>query len=231
MLKMKPTYIVLHVIIVLHLSLCELGLFAQSELNLRLKPKPSGTVYQKNNNYKGSEFLFDEWQPGELHLKNGQILGDLWLNYNAYTDDVVYSIQGNSSVVVSKYQLHGFKIMVQSFEKTFILSERDSVLRSGFSTPTFLEVLYNGKNKVYSQRVFMVNNLLVKDNPFNKSVYYSKDTYFVSTSGVLIDSPHRKNSYYFHFGKSVIKEIIRSKNLSLKKEEDLVSFISELDVL
>ena len=131
--------------------------------------------------------------------------------------------------MVSKHQLLGFKINDTTHKRTFVLSNSVNALKSISNEPGFLELLYDGANKVYAQRALKVNNLLAKDNPFNKSVYYSEIEYYVIISGDVLTSPHNKKSYFSYYDKSVVKEIIRSKKISLKNETDLVYFISELD--
>ncbi len=217
--------------LILLLSSIKLYSYAQDEVDLRLKPKPSGTLYQRSNSYPGSEFLFDDWQSGELCFKNGEKINKLRLNYNAFTDDVVYAIKGNSAVMVTKHQLLGFNTINEPDARFFLLSNRIMALNSSFEKPVFLEVLHDGINKVYVHYKLRINTLLAKDNPFNKSVYYPDISYYVCIKDEVLSSPQNKKSYFNYYNKSVVKDIIRTNKLSLKNEEDLVFFISELDKL
>jgi hypothetical protein len=203
---------------------------AQAEPDLRLTPKPVGVVYRKSNQYPGSEFLFTDWKQGELQLKNGQVIKDLAINYNAYSDEVVYKASGNITVEISKHQVSGFKVTKPAVVRSFILSGNDPVIDSFFSKPVFLELLYDGRIKLYARRSFKINHQLTQDNPFNKSVYYPEDRYYVKIADELIPSPQKAKSYLPYYDRALVRDILHSQHLTLKDESGLINFIEALDL-
>lgn len=203
-------------------------LYAQDELALRLKTKPIGVIYQKNRMYKGSEFLFDTWNKGEILFSNGQKVDNLQLNFNAYTNDLLYAIRGNTAVVVSKYQFKSFKIYSNNQGREFVLYS-DSAIDFSVNDPLILEVLYVGEIKAYANRMYKVNYNLMKANPFGRSVYYSEENYYVIIEGELISNPQNVRSYCKFYEKTFIKKLVRTNSLDLKVEEDLISFLRILE--
>lgn len=201
---------------------------AQDEQSFRLTSKPIGVIYQKNRSQKGNEFLFDKWNKGEIILSDGQKVNNIELNFNAYSNDLLYAIKGNTAVVVSKIQYKGFKIYTENRRRNFALIS-DSIFNNSLQEPIILEVLHEGKIKAYADRKFRINYNLMKNNPFGQSVYYSEDSYYVIIEGELISSPRTIRSYYKFYNKSSIKQIIKSNDLNLKVEEELLSFLAILD--
>lgn len=205
------------------------GLMYGQAADLRLVAKPYGMVCHSANHYPGSEFLFSEWMPGEIQLINGQSIPNLKLNYNAYTDAMVYAAEGNTPVQLSKYQVKACLIHSNTGDRSFVVSENDSNLQSVLDKPGFLEVLYDGAIKLYAERSLKINTTLVSDNPFQKSIYYADDKYLVCIQGKWITRPNKPGSYFAFYEKSTVRKIIRSQKLILKNEADLIQFLSELE--
>ncbi|MBN1951393.1 MAG: hypothetical protein JW801_09320 [Bacteroidales bacterium] len=228
MTKKKTLKRFLHALLIVLLTGPAAGLLAQEGSAFRLTAKPYGIVYQSRNHYPGSEFLFDSWVSGDVRLENGQVIRGLKINYNAFTDALIYSGEDNISIEISKAQVSSFLVKDNAYERLFILypNDRNSDQKGGSQ---FVEVLYNGDNKLYAKRKFKINEMLVQDNPFRKSVYYPDDKYYAQVQGEWVLRPGKPSSYYAIYGKSRIKKLMHSHKLSLNKEEDLVRFLSELD--
>ncbi|MBN2817515.1 MAG: hypothetical protein JXP36_01010 [Bacteroidales bacterium] len=198
--------------------------------NFRMKPKLTGTMYQKQNMYPGSEFLFDEWQTGTITLKNGRQLKNMQLNYNAYTNDLVYAIDGNTAVVVSKFQVSDFIILNSTPERKFILINGD-IINKSFNSEMFVELLFNGNITIFANRMMKVNSSLVMQNRFNESVYYLTNEYYACMGDYCFMTAQNKRNFYSFFNKVEVNKIIRKYNLNLKKENDLVEFARQLNQL
>lgn len=201
---------------------------AQDDQSFRLKSKPVGVLYQKNRSQKGSELLFDKWCNGEIILSNGQKIENIDLNFNAYSNDLLYAIKGNTAVVVSKIQYKGFKVHSDHKNRYFALVT-DSIFHFTNHQPIILEVLFDNQIKAYADRKYKVNYTLMKNNPFGQSVYYSEDSYYVIIDGELIGNPQNIRSYYKFYDKVIIKQLVRSNKFNLKNEDELISFLSFLD--
>lgn len=204
---------------------------AQTENDLRLTAKPVGVVWQSKNHYPGSEFLFGDWMPGEIHLNNGQTVRNILLNYSAFSDALIWAAGGMTPVEISKYHVKTFSVSTGEEERLFILSDFDTNLSSGRNDLHFYEVLYEGLNRLYVQRSLKINKSLVSDNPFKKSVYYRDDRYLINIKGNWLTRPLKPASYYRYYEKSGVKNILRKNKLSLKDEDDLAVFLRELDKL
>lgn len=198
-------------------------------LNKRIQPKLKGTVYQKANRYPGSEFMFDSWKNGEIELTSGKVVLIPRLNYNAYSDELVYALEDNTPVVISMYQVKSFKIILNSGSREFIAMDSIS-LDDIDRLQAYLELLFSSeKNKLYAFRVMKIKTALINNNPFSESVYYLTSKYIASIGGKLISNAYLKKSYYPYYDKVTIKKIIRKNHLTLKKESDLIKFISLLN--
>jgi len=200
----------------------------QDNLPLRLKSKPVGVIYQKNRSQKGSELLFDSWNKGEITFSDSQTIEHIDINFNAYSNDLFYAINGNTAVVVSKFQYASFKIYSEGQCREFVKIS-DTLIDVTANTPTILEVLHSGNIKAYANRKFKVNYTLMKNNPFGQSVYYLEESYYVIVEDELITSPQNIRSYYKFYDKAIIKQIAKSHKLNLKVEEELISFLNILD--
>ena len=221
----------LHLWMVIIISQLFMTLNAQNEVDPQLTAKPIGIVWQSKHHYPGSEFLFEDWMPGEIHLNNGQIVKNIQLNYNAYSDALIYAAGGMTPVETSKYHVKAFRVSTRQGKRFFILSDFDAHLRADNEDRQFYELLYDGSNRFYAKRSKKINKSLVNDNPFKKSVYYRDDEYLINIKGDWLTRPQKPASYYPYYEKSLVKNIIRKNRLSLKREEDLVRFLSELDEL
>lgn len=194
----------------------------------RLKPKIAGQLYLKDFRMIGTEFLFDEWKPGEIILSDGQIISYPRINFNALTNDLIYAIQKNLAVTTSKFQVSGFTIQQD-------LRKRKFILRKDFETAinkgelVFYEVLYDGILTLYAYRNFKIKSVLLQNNPFKESVFYTDDKFYVLIGNQLIKSPQSKSAYYTQFEKPLVKKTIRSNNLSISREKDLIKFVELLD--
>lgn len=200
----------------------------EKEIAVGLQQKLTGTIYQRTSKYPGSEFLFDTWQLGSVLLKNGQTIENLQLNYNGFSDELVYSFEDQRIIVVSKYQLAGFRIYAGN--RTFLLKP-SSLFAHEKNSEVYLEMLTEGPVEVFAKREIRISSTLASGNQFGESVFYSVNSYYALHNGNCIIQAQKMRSYYPCFDKAEVKKLVRKHQLKLSDERDLVKFASLLGTI
>lgn len=171
---------------------------------------------------KGSPFLFDSWLPALVQLTNGQTY-QLDIKYDLVADELLFKDKKGDSL--------NFVLPIREFKFTAPL-EHIYRFKSGYPP----SVANTGKNTLYEVLYEGKYTLLKK---ISKTVWEESTTYGTATRTRNISS---KNAYFIFDGSamkpfkpqkkylaplfeeksSILDQFIKSNNLDLNKDEDLI---------
>ena len=189
------------------------------------------TPYTGYENVKGTPLLFEEFHKGDFYFNNKTCITDKLINYNCYTDDVMFS-EENVIYTANSQDIDYFRITGSSddvkllFRQVFLSSEKKRI---------FMQVLYQEKSVLFKRyrKEFLKADI---GQPYgqNRQVdeYNDYHEYYVMLNGQepVILKP-RKSSVVqiFYYEPDLMKDFIKKENINLKDEEDLIRLIEYYD--
>lgn len=197
----------------------------------------SGLVRSFDNRYqgiKGTPYLFEEWVPGEVFMKNKQTITIKEFNYNCYTNEVAYLDPSSKAVML---------INKNNIEQFYMLSGADTLVffqvqLEENAIPIFAQVLYKGESTLY--RVY--EKEFVKAD--YEGVYSAGRKYdeFDDNSDLYLSKPDdaipgkvKKSKKQilaaFPEAEKELSAYMKAEKLNLKQEEDLVKLLKYFDSL
>jgi len=182
---------------------------------------------------KGSPNVFENWNPGEVYMKNRGRIGIEQMNYNSFQNEIVYQDpETYQHMTLDKYLVDFFRI----FKEDTLLFV--SVTFPGETEPIFAQVLYNKESQVYKvhRKEYLQANYgggYSADRRYDEFV--SKyDLFFRKQNEDVLykaNRPARRIRKAFDTHSSEIASFIKSNDLKFKTEEDLVRLMNYYDSL
>jgi hypothetical protein len=183
---------------------------------------------------KGTPYVLEEFQPGEVYLKTKEKVAIKALNYNCVDNEIAY-LDPTSKVtrILNKYQVDLFTIQGADRVMTFVpvKLEKDG-------ETIFAEVLYNKASFVY--KVYYKDWLEANyEGGYSADRRYDQfvdkyDLYFLKKGdNTLYEVKKTKKSLKEAFPENLseITSFFKSNKLNLKEEEDLVKLMEYYDSL
>ncbi len=182
-------------------------------------------------NVDGSPYLDNEYHPANIRTKSGFDTSDVKVKFNVYGNEFIFVKNG------VEYALDDFYFLSYPEIKNGEVKER--VFQSGFPSigsfndNTIYEVLKSGVKfsllKHMSKRLEDVKTM----GEYNKKEFVSKSEYYVFSAKddkiQKLKADKKSIIAMFPDQEEKIKSIIDSKDLSLKKEADLIILFEELN--
>lgn len=141
-----------------------------------------GTFDNRYEGIRGSSFLYEDWKKGKVILSNGNILDDLFLKYDIYSNQLLLKKRDQEHIFMST-QIEYFEFIPHSNQnprrfKAFYLP----LAKSEHEAHQFYEVLYQGKYLLLRQPIKIVLEADLESS-FNSGRHYdefiSKDRFYV----------------------------------------------------
>lgn len=187
------------------------------------------TVPDVNSLYegvKGTPYLTDKWEKGEIIFKNGTEIGNVKIRYNIYKDELEFmNSTSGKFFIIDRQQVEGFKLSIQdkilSFRNFNPKPEKNDEI-------SFFMILYDGR----------VTLLLKYKKEFKPADYQG-----AYASGNRYDEYIDDHDYYFvndtgniekiRLGKKSILSVLNNKEGEVKKyaSENNISFSDEEDIV
>ena len=184
-------------------------------------------------NVNGTPNIFQQFQKGNFYFSNKTCITDKLINYNCYSDEVLFSDEKNIFTANSK-DIDYFTInngkdgAILLFKQVFLSSGKKRI---------FMQVIYQGESILFKRyrKEFLKADV---GQPYgsNRQVdeYNDYYEYYVSAGGIepVILKP-RKSSVPEIFGdkSELMEDFIKNEKINLKNEQDLVRLIEHFDKL
>jgi hypothetical protein len=183
------------------------------------------------SNVKGTPDIFEKFHKGNFYFSNKTFITNKLINYNSYTDEVLFFDEKNIYVVNSQ-DIDYFTITesengaVLLFKQVFLLTEKKRI---------FMQVMYQGESILFKRyRKEFLKADIGKPYGSNRQVDEYNDffEYYVSIHGKepVILKP-RKSSVIEIFGdkSKIMEDFIKNEKINLKAETDLVKLVEHYD--
>ena len=181
-----------------------------------------GTVIQETEyaNIIGSPYYMDKWNTGTVIFTNNKVAENIPLKYNAKDDEVYFKD--------SKDQTMAFKESVKFFTFTEA-NGKTHIFQNGYTGPginekTYLEVIAGGKNQFLRK----LSKTIVETKEYASSNtdrhFLDKNEYYIYTGGKLYQVKKETKSIITSLPtkQTEMKQYIKSNNLNLKNDDDIV---------
>jgi hypothetical protein len=197
----------------------------------------TGNVRTFDNRYegvKGTPYIFEEWNSGEVYLNSKQKVAINKLNYNCFDNEIAYKDPDTKEIrLMNRYKVDVFKINQAGESLTFIpvkLKEDEEAV--------FIQLLYDEASRVYKvyRKEFLKANY---EGGYSADRKYDE---FVDKYDLLIMKEGEKTLYKIKKSKKYVvslfpdkeKEIssfIKESKLDLKVDDSIVKLMSYYDTL
>lgn len=190
----------------------------------------TGEIYTEKVGIKGEQYFSKEWTSSYIELSNGEVFGAKKLKYNLMLDELIYF---NDNV---NQQIKLDKPIIKSFVIKNKLGENKTFVKLNVNQePIFAEVAVNGNLHLYIQHKtkIIANDVNIDGSDYRQqsivpqTVYYiceNENQYFtldkINKKSVLKILPEKEDA---------IIKILKSANLKLKREKDLILLITALN--
>jgi hypothetical protein len=182
---------------------------------------------------KGTPLLFEEFRTGNFYFNNKTCITGKMINYNCFTDDVLFSDE-NMTYVANSQDIDYFTItgneedVILLFKQVFLSSEKKRI---------FMQVLYQGQSVLFKRyRKEFLEADYNKPYGQNRQVdeYNDYYEYYVKPDGREITLLKPKKSSVmdiFSDKPDLIGNYIIKEKISLKDEADLIRLVKYYDSL
>jgi hypothetical protein len=213
-----------------------------SEENLRNISKVSGPIYTTNMNalyegVKGTPYLFNEWRLGNIYLKDNELIKNVKIKYNIYTDDLLYlNSTSGDSLIINRSVINKFEITNNQTDD-LILMEKINLKPEKSDKGTFVKVLYKDSSKFilkYSKMFIPANYKGAYPTGNKYDEYTDKQQYYLITGKDNITKIRLKKKSVIKVlsdREDEIKDFIREKDLRMDNVDDIISVLKYYDSL
>jgi hypothetical protein len=174
-----------------------------------------------NNTYKGVKgtvFIYPKWSEGIIYSWK-KAYNYTEIQYDGYNDEVLFRHK-NQEIIAEKSVVDSFEIKLEESTRYFT-----RVNSSEDNKSMFMEVLYNGPNKLLAQRKKKLLKANLSSNYGTTREYdeFTDETnYFLMKGNAIIKMKSGKKFFLRNFPeKKDLESYIKSKKIDFKDEEDL----------
>jgi hypothetical protein len=236
----KPVFIILILFNIVVLLKAQDKSFVATEENLMNISRQAGTVFTTNmdklyEGVRGTPYLFDEWNPGNIYLTDSTYIKNVNIKYNIYTDDLLYlNSTSGDSLIINRSMIWKFEIIDKPPDDIILMKEMD--FKPGKTAKkVFVRVIYDGKSKL----VLKYNKTFIKANykgayaTGNKYDEYIDDYqyYIIKSSNNPVKIKLNKKSVVKALSdkEDKVKAYLDGHSLKLNNEDDIAELIKFYD--
>lgn len=180
---------------------------------------------------KGTPYLFEEFQFGDLFFRDRTKISGLPLNYNCTTGDLMFEYD-NKAYITTRNDIDYFAIYPQGQDTVLLFYKQ---LLPDKKRPEYLEILYNEHSLLLKRHVKEFENASVK-TPYHANraynEYVDKEEYYLKlpNNEVYLFKPSKKAiTGFFPEKAGLISAFIKNEKISPKKDADLIRLIRFCD--
>ena len=219
---MKKAFLIIlqYLIVILSYSQTTHQSIVLSEENLKRISKMSGPIYTTNmdelyEGVRGTPYLFNEWKPGNVYLRDNKLIKNVNIKYNIYTDDLLYlNSTSGDSLIIDRTMIWKFEI-IDDTAGHIVVMEEVNIKPEKDDNAMFARILYNGRSK-----------LILK----HSKIFIRADYKGAYATGNKYDEYIDKRQYYLITDENNIHKIKLNKKSVIKllpdKETKIKAFIS-----
>lgn len=168
--------------------------------------------------YKGSPYLFDDWQIADIYDAEGKAFEKMELNFNGYSKEIEIR-KGNQYIELDRKVFTKIELSLKEHPKVFKKGMHD------FFKDDFVEVVYDGKD-LQMVKKFRAGITEKEINDVGKTIkikrFEKKIEYYFIKEGKLQNVKLKKKSLYAFLGhKKEIESYLKKNKLKITKESDL----------
>ncbi len=199
------------------------------------EPQISGEQFIPIPLYAGSEYLIDDWSPGDVFLLSGDTVKNKLLRYNAFHDELIWFDLSNSSTVrVDKYLVSGFSIALQHSDSIAVFKKTSHC--DGF-LDGFLQELKGGHISLYAkhwvEKTSNIDMVYIGGKAKRAISIVPRKQYLVKTAnGQCRTLSLNRRSFIKTFSddlKTITRKSLRQNSIRFKDEQDLINAITWIE--
>ena len=178
-------------------------------------------------NVKGTPLLFEKFHTGNFYFNNKTCMTGKMVNYNCYTDDVLF-FDGKNTYTVNSQDIDYFTItgnkedIILLFKQVFLLSEKRRI---------FMQILYQQESILFKRyrKEFLKADL---DQPYGQNRQFDEYNdyyeYYIMQNGqepVLLRQRKSSVAEIFNDKSDLMEDYIKKEKIDLKNEGDLIKLV------
>jgi hypothetical protein len=173
-----------------------------------------GVEYSNPVKGYGGQQYFNDWMLGEVELMNGDVIRNIILRYDQYSDQLLWLRKSDYRMgIVNKDDVAGFRMLDDKKKETAVFAKKKIILPWIDSADAYLQVLVSGDLMLYAYRnvnVVTVEYKLTKNTKYIISTE-GKDYLVALRRSSLLDLPVIQ--------KSEMKKVLRTQKLAIRDNE------------
>ena len=184
-------------------------------------------------NVRGTPLLFEKFHTGNFYFNNKTCMTGKMINYNCFTDDVLFS-DGKNTYTVNSQDIDYFTIIgnkedaILLFKQVFLLSEKKRI---------FMQVLYQQESFLFKRyrKEFLEADY---DQPYSQNRQFDEYNdyyeYYIMPKGkepVLLRQRKSSIAEIFNDKSDLMEDYIKKEKINLKSEADLIRTVKYCDSL
>jgi hypothetical protein len=190
-------------------------------------------IAEKQKDYEGTIFLFDDWRPGLVLLKNGESFDSLQLKYDEVKNILFVKIEDKDYRFTA--DVKEFAIYSPENHPLIFRHYPVSLGKEKDDEKTFYEVLKDGNCQLLRlRRKQLINEPTNVPGLKNKKIE-EELLYFIlmPDSGLhrIKKRTEKELLLLFPIKNETLKEFIKDKNLNLKTDKDLIVLLEQYEAL
>jgi hypothetical protein len=184
-------------------------------------------------NVKGTPMLFEEFHTGNFYFNNKTCLKGKLINYNCFTDEVLFSDEKNTYTTNSQdigyFTINGNKEdTILLFKQVFLLSEKKRI---------FMQVLYQQESVLFKRycKKFLEADY---DKPYGQNRQFDEYNdyyeYYIMPDGqepVILRQRKSSIAEIFNDKSDLMEDYFKKEKINLKNEGDLIRLVEHYDNL
>ncbi|WP_372755460.1 hypothetical protein [Mariniflexile sp.] len=220
-------------IIILIVVLCFISIDAQNLDNLGERSLHR-IIITPNNEIKGKDYIYNEWNKGELFIKDSVVMKQEFLKYDVYNDRILIKFRDNpiEIVAIEDEKIKGFVIFDSGLNHYFVMLDGinfvDTVkngyyeilgnnFKSNFLIKKNIKVVFDPNRSKGSQTI---NNLPLE--------FQDKTIYYLKNADGLYEEVRLKEKDFMQIlnsNQEATSNFIKENKLRFTKEEDVIKIV------
>ena len=181
---------------------------------------------------KGSPYMFDEWVIGTLMGKTGELIADVLINYNAYTDRFESKKDDQLIELDSKLYIRAEILPEKNPE---LKLERKIILQKGshYDINGFAQLMYFGEGIMLIKKLSVTlttNKIQNVGKTIEVKRFGKLRTYYLVINGQIHTIKLKKKDFLKVIGKNKqLEEYVENNKLFYSKEEDIIQMLEKYE--